>query len=479
MVFLRLVDRSIGLMSTLILARLLVPTDFGLVAMATSMIGMLQILGSFSFDVVLIQKKEVDRSHYDTAWTFNVLFALLFAIALALLSSPAAAFFKEPRLSLVMCALAPAVLLGGLGNIGMVTFRKELNFKAEFLVLLAGRTITFLVTISAAFAFGSYWALVIGITTGSTVSTAISYWAHPYRPRVSLAASRELFSFSRWLAVNNAISFINQRGADFFVARLAGAHALGVYSLANEVANLPTTEISAPVNRAALPGYSKLASDVAELRRSFLLVLALLTLIAMPAGIGIAATADLIVPVMLGNRWLDAIPLLHIAGVAAALSVMQTNCGVVHLAQGHPRTLTILTAANAVLLLCFVSFLTAYLGVVGTALGFLAVASVMLPVNLYVSLGRVGGTWYELLLTIWRPVVAAATMVLIVRAFISAVSDWGTVAPPIVLGGAIAVGGLTYIGVVMLLWVVAMRPSGAEEYVISRTALMARKVIPG
>src|SRR5437899_3290473 len=98
MVGARLMDRLIGVLSTLVLARLLVPDDFGLVAMATAILGILELLGAFNFDLALIQRNEPGREHYDTVWTFNVLFGLLCGAALVLLAIPASTFYREPRL---------------------------------------------------------------------------------------------------------------------------------------------------------------------------------------------------------------------------------------------------------------------------------------------------------------------------------------------------------------------------------------------
>src|SRR5665213_554253 len=106
MVAARLMDRSIGMVSTLILARLLVPGDFGLVAMATAIGGLLDLLGAFSFDLALIQNANAERRHYDTVWTFNAIFGVFCGLALVFLAIPAAMFYHEPRLTRVMYVLS-------------------------------------------------------------------------------------------------------------------------------------------------------------------------------------------------------------------------------------------------------------------------------------------------------------------------------------------------------------------------------------
>src|SRR5262249_45457483 len=123
MVAARFVDRSIGVVSTVVLARLLLPADFGLVAMAMSIIAALALLGAFNFDLALIQHPSSERRHFDTVWTLDLGVAVVSALTLLILAAPAASFYREPRLSWVMVALAAGALIGGLQNVGVVTFR--------------------------------------------------------------------------------------------------------------------------------------------------------------------------------------------------------------------------------------------------------------------------------------------------------------------------------------------------------------------
>jgi L-fucose isomerase-like protein len=130
-VLLRLTDRSIGMVSTLFLARLLAPADFGLIAMAMSIVAMLEVISTFSFDIALIQNPTAERRHYDTAWTFNVLFGLANACLLLALAGPVATFYAEPRSQNIMMWLALYPALQGFGNIGIVAFQKDLEHFAS------------------------------------------------------------------------------------------------------------------------------------------------------------------------------------------------------------------------------------------------------------------------------------------------------------------------------------------------------------
>ena len=162
MLLVKLVERSLALLSTLILVRLLAPADFGLVAMAMSVIVMAELLSAFGFDIALIQRQSVSEEHYHSAWACNVLLGLGVALVLVLAAAPVANFYGQPELFSVVCVLALGSALGGLENIGVVAFRKDLDFRKEFLSLAGKKLIAFSVTVPFAFALHSYWALVIG-----------------------------------------------------------------------------------------------------------------------------------------------------------------------------------------------------------------------------------------------------------------------------------------------------------------------------
>jgi O-antigen/teichoic acid export membrane protein len=210
-VAIRIVDRSIGMVSIAILARLLIPADFGVVALGSSFAGLLALLTAFGFDLWLIQNPRAERRHFDTVWTFKVLFGLATAALLALPAHHIARFYEEPRLAPVMLGLAVARAISSFDNVGLVWFRKDMAFDREFRFSLAKRLLTtFVATIPFALVWRDYRALVWGTIAGSCFGLALSYTMQPYRPRLSFAATRELFGFSRWLQLANLTTFVSR-----------------------------------------------------------------------------------------------------------------------------------------------------------------------------------------------------------------------------------------------------------------------------
>jgi lipopolysaccharide exporter len=203
MIGLRFAVRSIGLVSMIVLARLLVPADFGLVAIATALSGAIAAMSEFGFQVALIQNQAADRRHYDTAWTLGIGRGLVVSGALAIAAQPLAAMFSDPRLAPILLVLAVGVVVTSLENIGVVEFRKELQFQREFAYRALSKVASFALTVPLAIILRNYWALVIGMLIGQLASVALSYIMCGYRPSFSLAVWRELMRFSKWLLMNN------------------------------------------------------------------------------------------------------------------------------------------------------------------------------------------------------------------------------------------------------------------------------------
>ena len=155
----RWIDRLIGLVSTLILARLLVPEDFGIVAMASVVVGLIDTLLDLGVGSALIQNRDAGREDFDTAWTMRVIQALGAALILWFAAPLAAEYFRDPRVVDVIRVMALAMLIGGFENIGIVAFQKNMEFGSDFRFFFFRRLAGFIVTISLAFWLHSYWAM--------------------------------------------------------------------------------------------------------------------------------------------------------------------------------------------------------------------------------------------------------------------------------------------------------------------------------
>lgn len=194
----RMATRVIGLGSTLILVRLLVPAEFGIVAIAMSFIQSIDQFSQIGVEEALVRLPEPNRRTYDTAFTMIALRCLLIAIIAALAAQPVANFFNEPRLAPIMWVIAGVTVIAAFENVGVQDFRREMQFDQEFVFQALPRLAGMLSTVIVALIWRDYWALVIGTAMTRVTRVAMSYAIHPLRPRVSLAAWRDLIGFSLW-----------------------------------------------------------------------------------------------------------------------------------------------------------------------------------------------------------------------------------------------------------------------------------------
>jgi lipopolysaccharide exporter len=479
MVLFKFVERGLGLISTLILARLLTPADFGVVAMAISFIAMAELMSAFSFDVAIIHNQAATTEHYNSAWTCNFLLGLSITLAMFLIAVPIAAFYRKPELTWVVMALAFGPLFTGAENIGVVAFRKDLDFRREFKFQVSRKFISFAVVVPLAFVLRSYWALVVGMLFGRFAGTAISYLMHPFRPRFTLVRVRELLVFSRWLLFNNFVSFFKERSADFFIGRLAGASSLGTYNVAYELAHLPTTEISAPINRALLPGFAKMETP-AEIAVAYANAVGLLALLALPAAACIFAVAPFLVPVLLGQKWLGAVALMQILAFNGALLLFHSSICAVLIGRGFPARVTYSNAIFTCVLLALLALSFLYgrdMGVVGAAYAALLTSVICTPVYLHQMRRCLGLGAGMFLKAITRPVIAAAMLVVTVRAMLPAYEPaMGFVVSLGWLVAGVVLAVSTYIATVAVAWQLLGRPPGAEQMLLERArALWARR----
>lgn len=477
MIAFKMVDRSVGLISTIVLARMLAPEDFGLVSMTMVLLAALQLLVSFGFEVHLIQNPDAGRDQFDTAWTFSALFATLCGLILAAGAQEAAAFYREPRLEMIIYVLAFGFVLDGFSNVGTVAFRREMRFDREFKFLLGKRLSSLVVTIPLALYLQNYWALVFGQLASTFLSVALSYYMSTYRPRFSMKAKLELFHTSKWLVANNLLGFLNTKATPFLLARLTSAQSVGTYSIAVEIATMPSNELVAPINRAAFPGYARAAHDLPALRDTFLKVIASISMVAIPAGVGVCIVADLLVPATLGWQWLGAIPLIQILAVFGIIRALQTNIPYVYLAMGQPRRSTIIMSIQVIIFLMVLYPAISQWGAIGAAWASLGTAIVMIPINQGMVAHCLKLSATQFCSQLMRPLLASTVMAGVVLAIKSQlVLRYVTLDYVLALLLCAVAGGLTYVVAAYLLWCLWSRPGGAERHAFGQLENLLAKI---
>jgi len=462
---LRVVDRTIGLISTVLLARLLMPQDFGLVAMAMAIVALLEALTTLGVESSLISHREPTKAHYDTAWTINFAVGTVTAAVLLLLAAPAAQFYDEPRILPVVCVVATFPLLAGLTNIGVVDFRRNLQFQRDFMIGALNKVVAFAATVPLAFLLRNYWALLAGMLVGRIAGLVQSYVMHPYRPRFSIAHLREQIQFSQWMLLGGLLVFLRTRLADFVLGKQLGAGALGLFNMGREIGTLPTSEIVAPINRAIFPGYAKIADDRVRLADGFFRVLGIIALVAIPAGAGLGVLSDLFVSVVLGARWLESAPIVTIISFFGVTMALQTNTGAVFMALRQPKLQALVHGCTVAALLPLLVVWSRHDGIRGAALAFAVSGIGSLLASYALAKQRLGVPYARFVAVLWRPVVGSIGMLAILRLANASTAPWfgSTAAQGLAkLIALVTVGAIVYLLLVAACWLATGRSKGAE-----------------
>ena len=455
----RMVTRLLGLLSTLVLARVLGPGDFGLVALASGFTQAIDALTDFSINEAIIRDPAPDRPLYDTAFTMSLTRGLVTTTVVAALAWPAAGFFHEPRLAPVLVALAFASLAGALENVRSADLVRTFQFRREFQLWTLPRVVQVAATISVALVFRSYWALVFGIVLGRSLRTGLSYIMIPYRPRVSVAAWRRILGFTTWSWAVWLAVVARDRVDTFLIGRIFNPAQVGVYALGAEISALPTTELVDSLARACFPSFAQLRNRGMSAGTAYVRVLGAGATLALPAGAGIAAVADPLVRLAFGPGWLGAIPVVQILSAAACLGVVGSLSGTLFSAFGLLRLNFAVISAVTVVRAALLALLVPGGGLTVAAAVIAAVTVAEQAVLLLLTMRRFAVRASQLVAALSPTVLATGLM-----AASMAVTGFGFQPVPDhvpqALAASITFGAAVYVAALGLLWVVAGRPDG-------------------
>ena len=473
----RMFSRSLGLVSTLILARVLVPGDFGIVAMATTFTAAVDALSQIGVQDALVRHLGDDRKLFDTGFTLQLGRALITGAIIAGAAPAASLWFNEPRLIPLLLVLAAASLVSGFENIGIVEFSRAMRFDVQFQLNSLPRLLQVAVTISMALLLKSYWALLAGIVVAKLARTVMSYWVHPYRPRLQIAGWRELAGFSFWTWAACIASLIWDRIDPFVLGPLIGPARLGLYLLALELAVLPVSEFVEPAAYALFAGFARAQKQSGSSIHHAPLVTAMLVMCIAPFTITISCASGYVVAALLGPKWAAASTLVAIMAWLCLFSPMSYVCNAVLVANGYVRRnfigKVIASVVKLVVLLIAVS-LTERLDLIAAAV--VMCVTIESCAFMLLLMGTDAVRFGPMVGAIMRTLLAGLLVVLVLY---QAGLAWNEASVPILQaflhGSVIGVVVITLYGALILaLWFLAGRPVGAE----TRLFELAGRFIP-
>ena len=472
----RVFTNLVGLASTIILARLLLPSDFGIVAIATTILAIAQSVTDLSLSSALIQRKDVQDEHFHSVWTISILRSAVIAIVIGLAAYPLARFYGDPDLFAVLIAAGVIAAIPGLGSPRLAMMTKALIFWQDFAVQVTQRIVIVIASVAVAVVTQSYWALLIGNLVGAVSSVALSYALAPYLPRLSLSKFRELFAYSFWLSMGATVNTLNWKFDQLVLGYLVGNTSLGIYTIADNLSGLPVRETTAPLNNTLFPAFSRIAHDPERLRQGYLRAQSMVCAIALPVGFGFATVADPIVRLLLGEKWLPAIPIIQILSWTFALQSLSNGLQPLGMATGATK---LLFGRDVRTFLIRIPFIFAgYLlgGLLGVVVGRSISSAIGTIWNIALVTKLIGLPLFAQFCNCWRSLVATGIMVAVTFALQSELALHSGVPHLVTILLLVLIGGLVYSGSSIGLWLMTGRLAGPETELGDMAASLLAKV---
>lgn len=376
----------------LALARFFLTKDeFGLVALAGLLIIFLNVLVRQGLGTAIVQRKEIQDIHLDTAFWVNVGVAIVLTLGVVATADTIAALLGDSRVSPILQVLSLAMVISSLSLTHEAILSRELRFKSLAIRTLTASIAGGIAGLGFAFAGGGVWALVAMQLTAAVGGVIVLWWASQWRPRLrfSSTALREMLPMSANMTGVSIVSVLNDLIDQLVIGRVLGTPALGVYVVAQRVVKLLVTVFVQSLTSVALPGFSRLNGDIERTRNALFRATRLSTFVAFPVFGGLAVTADLIVPMLFGGGWEEAVPVMSILCIWAALGSISFYFIPVLTAVGSPNAAFTNSAIGAVLLLVL-CLIGASFGLTGVAAAVLLKTACMFPLWI-ASLRRVLG----------------------------------------------------------------------------------------
>jgi O-antigen/teichoic acid export membrane protein len=361
--------RSMELVRSVILARLLLPEIFGLMAILQLLRQGIQQFTQMSFgDAIIYRDTKIDES-VNTAWILSIIRGLLLFVLLYFLSPFISSFYGEDVLNIGIKVIAIVFIFDGFNNTYMVLYRKNIDFKKIAILNLVTEFLGIVIVITLAYYLRNVWALLFGVLFSSFTKMLLSYRIAEKTPKFQFdkAIAWEMFHYSKYLTGVGILVFLTTRMDDALVGKLLGMKELGFYLNAYFFANLPATHITAILAPLIFPTFAHYSEDQEKMNQLFLRVLKVVSMVTIPAAFGILALSDEIASVLLGEVWAPMAPPLKVLVFFGLFNALAACTGPLFKAIGKPNIIFWIILWKLILILLFIYPLTTNYGILGTA----------------------------------------------------------------------------------------------------------------
>lgn len=394
-----------------VLARLLTPTDFGLVALANVFLAFMQLLLNQGFAQAIIQREELDAEHLDTAfWTNLGIGAILTVIGFGS-ASWVADLFKQPQLIPILEGLSFVFVLNSLSSVQQAYLERKFAFRATAVRSLIAMVVSGIVGVGLAFFGYGVWSLVAQQLAYDAVAAIVLWSASDWRPHFRFSGEhfQHLFSFGISILGFNFLSFINTRSDDFLIGYFLGTESLGYYSVAYRILTVMSQLLIGTSKQVALPTFSRLQLEPDRFRNAFYAATELTSAIAFPVFLGNATLAPEIVRAFFGEQWLPSVPVMQVLSFVGLFRTVTYFKSSVFMALGKPSWNLWLGLLSCLLNVTGFAIAVRW-GIVAVAYAYLFRAFVLFPIGQWAISLLIKMPLLEYLQQFLSPLLSALTM---------------------------------------------------------------------
>ncbi|MGH9350510.1 MAG: lipopolysaccharide biosynthesis protein, partial [Vicinamibacterales bacterium] len=376
----------------IVLARLLTPEIFGLMAIALMATRLIEIFTETGFGAALIHRQERFEDARDTAFTMMLLRgAGLSALSVAI-APFVAAFYEEPLLTSVVAVSGLSFLLSGCLNMNTVALQKELDARRLTYLELTGAVLRFASAVGLAWWLRSVWALVYAQIAAAAIQSALSFIMVPGRPRLRFdpKIARELYKYGRFITGLAIVVFFTRELDNALIGKLLGMETLGFYVVAYSLATIPSDYLSRFIAKVFFPLFSKLQTDLVALRVEYVRGIRMITAVLVPVSVAMLVLAPEIVGALYGSRWSQAAGPLRVLAMFGCFRALWLINGYLYNAIGRPHIDFSMNLGRLVAMGALLLPLTTWYGLVGASVAVAAPMAAQFAIGVYLSRRFIG-----------------------------------------------------------------------------------------
>jgi O-antigen/teichoic acid export membrane protein len=371
----------------IILARLLVPSDFGLVAYATMFLGFVNLIQDMGMRQALIQRKDDIEASANIVFTINMVLGSLWYLVAFVVAPYLADFFNNSQITPILRVMAISFLIVPWGSVQNTLLTKQLRFNKLFFIGLVPTLIPGLFSIGLAILGHGVWSLVVGSLMGSVFNVLVIWIMVPWRPkwRFDLSLAGKILKFGGMVSIENFLSWSVNTIDDVLVGKWLGGASLGLYSLGFKIGIAPAKYISSSLIRVAFPAFSRIQENKNDLREAFLKTVKYIAVVSFPLGVGIAVTASLFVPLFFGEKWVKAVPVIQCISIYGIFMSIGSMLPQIYKALGRPDIYLKYVSVRCLVAIP-VYFYVVPMGLTALSVAHLVLTMVFFPINLSIGM---------------------------------------------------------------------------------------------